>query len=46
MESVKVNCFIYRYRVDKNTIFGMRGTLGPYFQFWKGSHVEIFIGQV
>ena len=32
MESVKVNFLSYRYRVDKRTIFGMRGLWG---------HVEI-----
>ena len=46
MESVKVNYFIYRLERIKTTFCGMRGPLGPYFQFWKGSHVEICIGQV
>ena len=42
MGSVKVNFLSYCYRVDKSTIFGMRGPArGPFYQFWKGSHVEI-----
>ena len=35
----------YRYRADKSTIFWYEGPLGPNYQFWKESHIEIVIGR-
>ena len=45
--SVQINFLSYRYIVDKSTIsFLYEGPLGPKYQFWKESHVDIFIGRL
>ena len=38
-DPLKRPVFLVTLRADKSTIFVM----GPHFQYWKGSHIEIFI---
>ena len=38
--SVKVNFFSYRYRVDKSTIFGMRGLWGLTINSGRGATLK------
>ena len=42
---VWVNFFTYLYRADKKNHFWYEGPPGPNYKFWKGSHIEIFIGR-